>query len=599
MNVPIKTNQLTYTFDKELFSKNYDIFCIRTSEKYFKNGAYIIDAPLLSNNVCSVLFKSGKEIFVLMKSNDTNISLLKDAILKADGADRITISRVAPNSLKDDIVFQLMLNSLGNYESPLLKFNNLTGHLYCFHPNWLIRGRKSEADVIFKVPCLELRLSPAFHLNMEVHTFTSELLCNKIEFKKKKFEEYPKYVFSAHNTLRRKLKDDTGYSFIMRQTKNAKTEIAFLDIQNIDRFNQSKMGILTTVLENFNDRFSSIAHLEFESITDYKALDYTRSVANENKQAISDLLSIKPIKIVDCIDDEYSKIFCKEICDLLFSKYGIKASCGKRIANDHLNIRVIHNAAFYADSEDPHRVFDEVAVQHITFEDFSECSEFAISTVIHEMLIKDDLVKQKISLFDWNTLGLKEDIDFGIEVTDEQDTKYIFMTIHPDGTFNISEQTLNLFEANKYNQCVEIFESAKMNSEKVYGIIRDALGNINIIKDTGWFTIPEIYNIKAELANGNTKLRGKEKRDELLSSCLDIKLFNDDSSQYYFVGIIGNGMRWVINRAANIRMIEPYEDSILMFEKLLPLMNVSFVRNGQLTITPFPFKYLREYIKRF
>lgn len=598
MSAPIKTNQLTYTFDKELFSKNYDIFCIRTSEKHFKNGAYIIDAPLLSNNVCSVLFKSGREIFVLMKSNGSNKSSLKNAILKEDGADRITISQVTPNSLKDDIVFQLMLNSLGNYESPLLKFNNLTGHLYCFHPNWLIRGRKSEADVVFKVPCLELRLSSKFRLNMEVHTFTSELLRNKIEFKKKKFDEYPKYIFSAHNTLRRKLKDDVGYSFIMRQTKNAKTEIAFLDIQNIDRFNQSKMGILTTVLENFNDRFSSIAHLDFESITDYKALDYTRSVANENKQAISDLLSIKPIKIVDCIDDEYSKIFCKEICDLLLSKYGIKTSCGKRVAKDHLNIRVIHNAAFYADSDDPHRIFNDVAVQHITFEDFSECSEFAISTVIHEMLIKADLVKQKISLFDWNTLGLKDDIDFGIEVTDEQNTKYIFMTIHPDGTFNISEQTLNLFEANKYNQCVEIFENAKMNSVKVHGIIRDALGNINIIKDTEWFTIPEIYSIKAELANGNTKLRGKEKRNELLSSCLDIKMFNDGVSEYYFVGTIGNGMRCLINRAANIRKIEPFEDSILMFEKLLPLMNVTFVHNGQLTIIPFPFKYLREHLNK-
>lgn len=598
MSAPIKTNQLTYTFDKELFSKNYDIFCIRTSEKHFKNGAYIIDAPLLSNNVCSVLFKSGREIFVLMKSNGSNKSLLKNAILKENGADRITISQVTPNSLKDDIVFQLMLNSLGNYESPLLKFNNLTGHLYCFHPNWLIRGRKSEADVVFKVPCLELRLSSEFRLNMEVHTFTSELLRNKIEFKKKKFDEYPKYIFSAHNTLRRKLKDDVGYSFIMRQTKNAKTEIAFLDIQNIDRFNQSKMGILTTVLENFNDRFSSIAHLDFESITDYKALDYTRSVANENKQAISDLLSIKPIKIVDCIDDKYSKIFCKEICDLLLSKYGIKTSCGKRVAKDHLNIRVIHNAAFYADSDDPHRIFNDVAVQHITFEDFSEYSEFAISTVIHEMLIKADLVKQKISLFDWNTLGLKDDIDFGIEVTDEQNTKYIFMTIHPDGTFNISEQTLNLFEANKYNQCVEIFENAKMNSVKVHGIIRDALGNINIIKDTEWFTIPEIYSIKAELANGNTKLRGKEKRNELLSSCLDIKMFNDGVSEYYFVGTIGNGMRWLLNRAANIRKIEPFEDSILMFEKLLPLMNVTFVHNGQLTIIPFPFKYLREHLNK-
>ena len=52
-----------------------------------------------------------------------------------------------------------------------------------------------------------------------------------------------------------------------------------------------------------------------------------------------------------------------------------------------------------------------------------------------------------------------------------------------------------------------------------------------------------------------------------------------------------------INRAANIRKIEPFKDSILMFEKLLPLMNVTFVHNGQLTIIPFPFKYLREYVK--
>ena len=63
-------------------------------------------------------------------------------------------------------------------------------------------------------------------------------------------------------------------------------------------------------------------------------------------------------------------------------------------------------------------------------------------------------------------------------------------------------------------------------------------------------------------------------------------------------GTIGNGMRWLINRAANIRKIEPFEDSILMFEKLLPLMNVTFVHNGQLTIIPFPFKYLREHLNK-
>ncbi len=568
------------------------MFCIRTSKKKFYYGANIIDAPLLNNNVCSVLFKPGNEFFVLMKSCDTNLFLLKEAISKDEDADYITISQISTNSLKDDIVFQLMLNSLGNYESPLLKFNNLTGHLYCFHPKWLIKRKiENRENVVVKVPCLELKLSSKFRLNMEVHTFTSERLRNKIEFKKKKFEEYPKYVLTDRNTLRRKLKSDKKNSFIMRQTKNKKTEITFLDIQNIDNFNKSKMGILTTVLENFNKKFSDIAHLEFESITHYKSLDYTCSIAQE-KKAISNFLKNKSIKIVDCIDDEDSKIFCKKVCNFLFSKYGLKASYGKRVAKNNLNIRVIHNADFYADGDDPHKVFNDVAVQHITYEDFSENSKSAIRAVIHEMLIKDDLVKQKISLFDWSTLDFKEDIDFGIELTDQQ---YAFMTIHPDGTFNISKQTLNLLNHNEYHQYIEIFENAKNNSEKICGMVIDASGNINVIKDTGWFTIPEINRIKAELARGNTKLRNEEKRGELLSSCLDIKMFGDDTAEYYFVGTVGKGMKPAIQTAANIRKIEAVEDSILMFEKLLPLMNVKFVRNGQLTVLPFPFKYLREY----
>ena len=56
-------------------------------------------------------------------------------------------------------------------------------------------------------------------------------------------------------------------------------------------------------------------------------------------------------------------------------------------------------------------------------------------------------------------------------------------------------------------------------------------------------------------------------------------------------------MRPKINRAANIRRIEGYKDAPIMFEKLLGTMNVTFVHNGQLTVLPFPFKYLREYIR--
>ena len=172
------------------------------------------------------------------------------------------------------------------------------------------------------------------------------------------------------------------------------------------------------------------------------------------------------------------------------------------------------------------------------------------------------------------------------------------MTIHPDGSFQMSEQELNLFEINEYSECVNIFEDARTKREVVKGIIKNQRGDINIIKDAGRITLPEASEIKNLLIEGDNKLRGKERREALLSSCLDIKMYEEGGAENYFVGTIGEGMRWNIRRAANIRKIEGYNNAPSMFEQLLPLMSVTFVHNGQLTVLPFPFKYLREYIRQ-
>ena len=47
-----------------------------------------------------------------------------------------------------------------------------------------------------------------------------------------------------------------------------------------------------------------------------------------------------------------------------------------------------------------------VAVQHITFENFSDNSEFALATVVHEIIVKKDIEEGRITLFDWEELGL-------------------------------------------------------------------------------------------------------------------------------------------------------------------------------------------------
>lgn len=49
--------------------------------------------------------------------------------------------------------------------------------------------------------------------------------------------------------------------------------------------------------------------------------------------------------------------------------------------------------------------------------------------------------------------------------------------------------------------------------------------------------------------------------------------------------------------AANIRELCTEGSGKVDIERVLPLMDVDFVRNGQLTVVPFPFKYLREYIR--
>ena len=208
-------------------------------------------------------------------------------------------------------------------------------------------------------------------------------------------------------------------------------------------------------------------------------------------------------------------------------------------------------------------------------------------------------------------------------------------------------------------------------SAGVIGLVKDAEGNINLIKDTNMYSMPDYtamgdvlknvasegrfpgkdvvtwlrlvmdttdkikvhaeldiviphIDVNAEYTKANvmglfkgitTKkevvryvfentgimlyayLRGEEERREYLSGNIDINYFDyDDTHAKYSVGEIGNGMKYTIERASVVREIQAVEGSKLIFKKVLPLMGVEFVRYGMLTVVPFPFKYLREYI---
>ena len=590
----IRTNKLECSFDINKIAVKYDFFRIETTETYLKSGALILDAPLLENNTCAVRFDSRKSLLVMMHHEDGNKTKLKQVLANVDGSDAITLKSVNVSEIKRHEMVQLLLNAMSCYNLPELRFNNLTGHLYCFHPKWI----KKSKGAIWQVPCLELRVSEDMILALNIRTFTSGKLQKNITFKKKKYYDYPKYVFSSRNTLRRKLVEDNEDELILRQLDGEKTDIGFLDTKSIDKFKATKMGILASVIESFNENYEDVAHIEFSQVAASQCIDHDLTVKKANKNAVKQALK-HPVRLVDQINDEHSENFLKRVQMVLNGdKWGIDAVIGQNVLKDSLNIVLIHDADYYEGMDDPHSLHYDATIQHITREKYDGDSKFTAEAIVHELLIKEDIRNKKISLFNWNELDVAGDMSFGAKFTDgENEFRYFFMTVHPDGTFDVKEEFSDLFSQSRFASCMEIFDKADMAKENVKGIVMDACGNINVIKDTGWITIPEIIGIKKELEVGNNKLRSKAKREDLLSSCLDIKSFRVDNMLYYFVGTIGEGMKYAIHNAANIRRIEPYNGAPEFFEKLLPLMNVSFVKNEQLTVIPFPFKYIREWVK--
>lgn len=90
--------------------------------------------------------------------------------------------------------------------------------------------------------------------------------------------------------------------------------------------------------------------------------------------------------------------------------------------------------------------------------------------------------------------------------------------------------------------------------------------------------------------------------DYLLDNVLNIKYFEDNNtdgtgekSLNYYVGPTRNSLQSSIHNASVVRQVQAEEE--IEFNDLLPLMAVDFVRIGMYTVLPFPFKYLREYLK--
>ena len=452
---------------------------------------------------------------------------------------------------------------------------------------------------------------------------------------------------------------------IQKPIGNEKSSIAFFDFSDYNAFTCSKNGVLCNFMNLVKKQFSEYFSIAFITYENAKILSVKKKELKLSKEMVQQQLLKTGINVIDEVQSSTSNSFLQDLCQELQNRIpGLDCSIGKRLSKRKVNIRYIHDKDYYGE-DDPYKAStEEVVVQHITEENFQHDVNTSVETILKELVIKNDLKQGKISLVDWRKYEFDSDWIFGIEIDEE----YYFMKIHPDGTFDVEKMQYDLFNASEYNRYMDYFSA----DGSVEGLVKDAIGNINIIKKTTMHTLPEMEEIEDtlkkasetakfrgeewtrllriavlktdnqkvidkleeiistlqakkeydkkdifKLLKGNTIkkfvvdsifedegillsafLRNKEKREKNFFGVIDINYFQiNDTTARFCVGKIGEGMKTKLERASIIREVQAEDDNELIFEELLPLMGVDFVKLGMLTVIPFPFKYLREYAR--
>jgi hypothetical protein len=140
----------------------------------------------------------------------------------------------------------------------------------------------------------------------------------------------------------------------------------------------------------------------------------------------------------------------------------------------------------------------------------------------------------------------------------------------------------------RFSDELQILGSNELNKKSFKNLLNERLGKSSNISSELRNYLLNKHHIRLIFS------KQKENLEDLFDASLNIKYFGETEKEaYYFVGD-RNVKDYSFKDACHLRQIVAVNDSKLIFRQLLQTMDVDFVRTGQSTVTPFPFKYIRE-----
>lgn len=588
----MRTNELIYDFKEDIFWERYSVFCVQGKEMW-KNP--VVDLLKHCGGAEAVAYSSGNCCHVLVSRE-----------LEEDFQEQVLKYTDCTIELEEDIsprlAAQLFLNSL-TVEKPE-KVWNMTGKCYIPH---------MEKATEYSFPAIDIHIDRENRIQLDVRTFSD--FKTLLEYYKKKDPKraakicrctrYKKTLFGLERA-------EDGNYILCHDTEaldEKKSSITFLSVREAD-YECTKLYDLYYVLAEMSRKYSDIIQVSFREFPSAGVIKRRSREQVAEASLISKILMETPINLVNKTEDEESfgklqeclsdqiknmikkepkskpKKRAKEVCHL-------PVICSDSLQEGAFNLCMIHEKDFYRNMEDAHTVSAKVPLQHITVETIQGCRDAkallpAVTKCIYDVIIKSDIQKKQLSLFDWKKLGIQVPVEFWMKTIGKGNEEvYGSVSINPEGTLQFSVTKNAAEPAVQYLQM-----------DKSYKAVIKRGNDYNIIQDTVLFTVPDLEGIHRQMETVLPKKsisRSRENIEAVIPDIVDIRTWMEKDGLYYIVGSNSYGTDGKFLRATPVRKVSVRPGSELFFLELLPTLAMPFVRNKQYTVYPFPLKYIREY----
>ena len=574
----IINNKINAIFNKERIAEDFDIFKLSLKDKKASYKTNVLDIPNVEFKAKSVVYTYGNVWYAMFKKGEVDKSEFKKIINEEAANTKVEKVDILVDKIYPNVMTQLILNMLYSKDDDTA-YSNITGALYFLNHNWMKKDKKSSEMKSFY--CLRFKLSSDMFMELAVTTF-SKLNC----FKSEKIRAQGKYLFDKDTgAFRKKLKSDVydeNELFILRSRNSSNhNTVPFLKFNSLKDFKSSKVGIfykfISEVEEELGDYITieSGGYKEFDTVN---AEDYSFEVKD-----YASLLMERDIVIEDLVQSEKSGELVIRLREDLKEDYGINARVGA-IEKDTFNIRIIFDKEYYEKNEleDPHNnISSDYVVQHRTIESFESYSSVksdraanayhkkenaTLKKIIQELIIKDDIRNNKISLANWSKYGYEESWTFvsrkeikNVEKSKNKNYLYAKMVVDVDGNFEITiydDREDNSLDW-EFSEIENAFAKYKNPELKPEGLFYRSIDNINVILHTEQFTMPDYKKLseKLKLSDVNEKVDVEKIINSIINMPCDNNAVADKREEFLekLKTFSRYEKRKVVNEALNIR----------------------------------------------